>query len=349
MSDSDAAPRILICRLSHIGDCIHAFPLAHALRKKFPKAFLAWVVERPSDQLVRLHPAVDRVVSLPKRWYRRPAEIRRAAREVASLKCNLSIDPQSLSKSALLCWASGATRRIGFARGQGRELAPWINNELVAPSASHVVDRYLELLAPLDVSVSTPKFTLREDAAASESIDAFLSGSHLQGGYGVINPGAGWASRLWPTERYGQVARRLGEENQLPTVVTWAGDQERCWAEEIVARAGGYAVLAPATNLVELAALLGSARLFVGSDTGPLHLAVAVGTPCVSLHGATLAEVSGPYGAGHIALQERYQGRAGRKSRGAGNDAMQAIEVETVLQACQQTLSRSAGSTFRAA
>jgi lipopolysaccharide heptosyltransferase I len=340
MIDNDS-PRILITRLSHIGDCIHAFPLAHALRERFPKSFIAWVVERPADQLLRLHPALDKVIVLPRRWYHRASEVVRAVRELRPLGIDVSIDPQSLSKKAFVGRACGARKRIGFARPAGRELAPLLNNVRVAPNATHVVDRYMELLSPLGIVGAPAKFSLAADPAAARTVGRFLSANRLESGFAVINPGAGWASRLWPAERFGMTARHLGEAHELPIVVTWAGEQEKEWAEEIVSRSAGHAIIAPPTNLAELAGLLRKARLFVGSDTGPLHLAAAVGAPCVSLHGATLAEVSGPYGPQHITVQHHYQGRAGRKRRGAANEAMLAIDVEAVCSACDAILARS--------
>lgn len=345
---TESSPRVLIARLSHIGDCIHAFPLAHALRERFPAAHLAWVVERPAEQLVRLHPAVDETIVLPKRWYRSPTETLRAARAVGQRRFDVSIDPQSLTKTALLAKWSGASQRIGFAQGQGRELAPWLNNVRVPARAAHVVDRYLELLRPLGIERPQVDFTIRRDAAAVRAMRQFVLGAHLSGGFAVINPGAGWPSRLWPTQRFGIVARHLGEVRGVPSVAVWAGEAEREMAGEIVARSAGHAILAPATNLVELAALLSMARIFVGADTGPLHLAAAMGAPCVSLHGATLAAVSGAYGDEHLLLQERYQGRASRKRRGAGNEAMQAIEVEAVCAACDELLSRPSARTLAA-
>jgi ADP-heptose:LPS heptosyltransferase len=121
-------------------------------------------------------------------------------------------------------------------------------------------------------------------------------------------------------------------------VVVWAGDRERTWAEQIAAGSQGHARLAPATSLMELAALLGRARLVVGSDTGPLHLAAAVGTRCVSLHGPTLAAQSGPYGPGHRALQEVYLEGTSRNRRHADNASMKRITADKACRACDEVL-----------
>jgi ADP-heptose:LPS heptosyltransferase len=123
-------------------------------------------------------------------------------------------------------------------------------------------------------------------------------------------------------------------------VVVWAGDQERAWAEEIVASAAGHAVLAPSTTLTHLAALARRARLFVGSDTGPLHLAAAVGTPCVGLYGPVSAARNGPYGPHHIAIQNLLTPRDDPRRRTDNCKAMLAIAVDDVCHACDQILGR---------
>jgi ADP-heptose:LPS heptosyltransferase len=156
-----------------------------------------------------------------------------------------------------------------------------------------------------------------------------------------LNVGAGWASKRWPVDRFADLARYLGERYHLPSVVVWAGDDERCSADQVIVNAGGFAHMAPATTLVELGALCQRAKLFIGCDTGPLHLAAAVGTPCIGLYGATSARRNGPYGDGHIALQKMLLTGGSRERRQADNAAMLAIEVADVCAACDELLSRS--------
>jgi lipopolysaccharide heptosyltransferase I len=337
--EADAAPRILISRLSAVGDCVLTLPLANAVRQAFPKAFIGWVTQGGPASLLEGHPAIDQVIPVKKGWLGSPADVAQLRRTLKSLEFDIALDPQSLTKSALAAWLSGAPRRIGLARPVGRELAPLLNNQTVAPNATHVVDRQLELLRPLGVEVGPGRFDLPLRPEARAFAQDFLCASHLQNGYAAINPGAGWDSRLWPPERFGQTARFLGEAYRLPSAVVWSGPREKEWAETIVARSAGHAVLAPATTLPQLAALLRDARLFVGSDTGPMHIAAAVGTRCVSLHGPTQPQVSGPYGPGHQTVQVYYQDGTCRERRRAENHAMQAISVEMVCDACAAILS----------
>jgi ADP-heptose:LPS heptosyltransferase len=167
---------------------------------------------------------------------------------------------------------------------------------------------------------------------------------HLGCPFVTINVGAGWNSRRWPPQQYGRVAKYLGQRYRIPSLVVWAGDRERIWGAEVVAQSGGNALLAPPTRLPELAALLRRSRLFIGSDTGPMHLAAAVGTSCIGLFGTTRPQDSGPYGAQHVVVQTRFQGGTARQRRRADNDAMREIPVDSVCSACDSLLNREPSS-----
>ena len=348
---NDNGPRILISRLSAIGDCVLTTPVLCALRKHFPSAHIAWVTEPGPASLLEGHACLDELIPVRKRWFKSPRHVRALRARLRQSRFEIAIDPQSLTKSALVGWLSGAQVRIGFDKPRGRELSRWLNCELVAPQADHLVDAQLELLEPLGIDAPSVEFQMPRQAAAEKKIDEMIRGLHLGCDFVVINPGAGWDSRLWPAERFGRVARHLGHEFQLPALVAWSGQRELAWAETIVARSGGHAMVAPKSSLPELVALMRRGRLFLGSDTGPLHIAAAVGTPCVSLHGTTRREASGPYGAQHIALQKRYQAGTSRQRRRADNAAMREIEVDTVVDACARVLQlrRSTRSTTQAA
>jgi len=336
----DGSPRILITRVSAVGDCILTLPMLCALRQNYPDAMLAWVAEPGPAQLLDGHPDLDQLIVAPKGWLQSPATILQLRKQLRQLRIETVLDPQSLTKSSALGWLSGARRRIGFARPRGRELACWLNRENHTPTALHIVDAQLELLKRLDVASSRVEFRLPTDPAAEQVVDQFLRQAHLGQGFVVLNPGAGWKSRSWPAEHYGLLARALGEQLNIPSAVVWSGDEERCAAQRIREKSAGHAILAPRTNLRELAALLERARLFVGSDTGPLHLAGAVGTQCVGLYGTTHPSASGPYGETHQVVQAYFQEyRRSRARRRASNDAMQAITPDRVFARCRDLLS----------
>jgi lipopolysaccharide heptosyltransferase I len=335
---SEQHPRILIARLSAIGDCVLTTPLLCALRDHLPHAHLAWVTERAPATLLEGHGALDELIVVPKRWMKSAAEIRRLRAKLRASRFDIAIDPQGLTKSSVLAWLSGAARRIGFHKPRGRELSRWFNRELVTPTKTHIVDAQLELLKPLGIHQPSVRFDLPATPEVEGKVDTMLRAAHLGCDFAAVNPGAGWDSKLWSSYRYGRVARCLGERHQLPSFVLWSGERERVWAEEIVACSGGRAVLAPPTTLPELAAVVRRARMFVGSDTGPLHIAAAGGTPCVGLFGTTRPEDCGAYGAQHVHVQKRYQGGSSRERRRANNDAMLEIDVESVVAACEALL-----------
>ncbi len=334
--------RILICRLSAVGDVVHGLPVLCALRQHYPTAFIGWVVEQGPSELLRGHSALNELIVVPRGWSRSLGQIWRLGKRLRQFQFRLTIDMQGLTKSALAARLSGAPRRIGFGDEKGRELSRWLNNELVTSNAAHIIDCNLQLLAKLGIVKPSVRFDLPQSSEDQAAAATILAQAAIQGPFGLLNVGAGWTSKLWPAERYAAVAQHLGAVDSLPTLVLWAGDEERRRAEQVVSGSGGHARLAPATSLRQVAALARRARLFVGSDTGPLHIAAAVDTPCVGLYGPMPAERNGPYGPQHVALQKmRFDGTS-RERRHAPATLMDAITVDDVCQACDQILARPA-------
>lgn len=332
--------RILIVRLSAIGDVIHGLPVLNALRRAMPDAEISWVVEGRAGDLLRGHAALNEVVSVPRGWLKSAKEVLKLRGKLKQLRPEIALDLQGLTKSAVAAWISGAKRRIGFSGVDGRELSPYLNNTRVLPTRTHVIDRTLELLQPLDIAPAPVEFNLPETAAdvgtARRVAEAYFGSSR----FAIINPGAGWPSKIWPAERFGAVGRYLGLSG-VPSMVVWAGPQEKAWAETIVAESCGHTQLAPSTTLTELASVTRLASLFVSADTGPLHLAAAVGTPCVGLFGPMPAERNGPYGEANIAIQEVCLQGSSRERRTADNSSMTVITIERVCEACDEIINRN--------
>jgi lipopolysaccharide heptosyltransferase I len=333
-----ATPRILVVRLSAIGDTIQTMPVACALRDRFPQAFLAWAVESRAAALVRGHPAIDELIELPRGWLQSPGGAWRLRRRLRAMRFDVTVDVQSLTKSAILARLTGAPRRIGFGHPGGRELSRWFNNERVDPKAAHVVDCYLELLRPLGIESPTVRFDVPERDEDRATADAMIRQLAVDAGFAMVTPGAGWPSKLWPADRYSAVIRHLHASWGLPTVVVWAGGSERLLAERITVSAAPAARVSPPTTLPQLASLARRARLFLGSDTGPLHLAAAVDTPCVGLYGPWPASRHGPYGPHNIALQQMIFDGPTRRRRTASPIYMESITTELVCEACDKIL-----------
>jgi heptosyltransferase I len=339
-----AEPRaIALVKLSSLGDVVHALPAAEALAAAFPRTRLAWLVERRESALLRNHPAVDDVIDVDTRAWRSartPAQLLAVVRGIRALRRTLlasrfdvAIDMQGLVKSGAVARATGAPLRIGFAAGWSRErLNALFTTRRVAPppQARHVVDQYLALLEPLGVSVppGRARFRLPTRAAAESRIDDFFVGVGLKPRHRlvVLNPGAGRANKRWPVARFRALAERLCHEQGAQVLVLW-GPREGEAARAIAEIAPPRPALAPPTDLDELAAVARRASVMVSGDTGPLHLAAAVGTPCVGLYGPTSGTRNGPYGAGHHVIA-------------APDGKMAALEVTPVLDAVLEVLAR---------
>jgi heptosyltransferase-1 len=337
--DLPARPRFLITRLSALGDTVNTMPVATALRRAYPKSFIAWATDAAYVPLVSGHPAVNEVISVPRGFAVRPGQWLLMRRQLKRLSFDVAIDPQSLSKSSLVAWLSGASHRIGFAGPWGRELSPLLNNVNVTSRPKNAVVRYLKVLDPLGIKHSDVDFQVPQSPEAAESIDRLLRAMRLPEGFVLVSAGAGWDSKQWPVDRYTQLLNVLSQRRALPSVVVWGNDRERARAVEIVEPTAGGARLAPSMSLPELVELARRARFMLGSDTGPLHIAAAVGTPCVALFGPTDPELTGPYGSQHVIVQRAHEDLGSRrKKRGVVSEAMLRISVADVLSACDHVL-----------
>jgi len=290
--------RVLLTRLSSLGDIVHTLPLAAALRDAGHT--VAWVVEPEYLPLLAGGSSIDRIVTAPtRRWRAGPlgpstlVGIRATRDEIRRFGPDAALDPQGLVKSAVWGWLAGTGRRIGFARGWRREAAAGLfYSETVQPppEARHVIDLNLSLLAALEIE---PPWGGQPDA---RSLFAHLrpAGSGVREAPVVLLPGSGSRRKTWPAARFVDLARRCAGEG-IPVVVAW-GPGEKDVAD-LVARAAGPGVeTAPPTALVELAEVLAGSAAVVGGDTGPLHLAAALGVPAVGIYFATDPVRNGPRG-----------------------------------------------------
>ncbi len=336
------APRsIVIVKLSAIGDVLHGVPVAVALKRAFPGVRIGWAVEGRAADVLAGHPAVDHLFRLPRGWLKAPRHVVSLRRQLRWFGADVAIDLQGLLKSGVVTRLSSAPHRIGHARPESREWSWLAYTDPVASAASHVVDRNLALLAPLGVEAADVRFDMPCWPVSRLRVTRWLQSLRLPRPPVLFNPGAGWASKRWPVERFAAAARAVSRLDGQPVVVVWGGDQERAAAERIVADAGGGACAAPATSLQDLGELCRLARAFVSGDTGPLHLAAAVGTPCVGLFGPIAASRNGPYGGGHVCVEPPPEMRPPWHERKTDMAAMRAIAVDRVVAATETALARS--------
>ena len=287
--------RLLVVRLTSLGDVVHAIPAVAALRRAFPAARIDWLAGARCRDLVTLVTVVDRCLATP-RLADAAAALPRLLGALRAARYDAAIDLQGLGKSALLARASGARRVVGFGPGQVRERAAALlyteTPDIGRPA--HVIDRNLALAAAIGAASGPAEFPLAAPesdvvARVRSALDA-LAGAP----FALLNPGAAWASKRWPPQRFGALARRLRDAHGLPSVVAW-GPGEEALAAAAVAAAGGAALAAPPTRVADLVALARAAAVMVAGDTGPLHVAAALGTPVVGLYGSSDPHRNGPW------------------------------------------------------
>ena len=293
--------RILLVRLGALGDVVHAIPVAAALRRAFPESAIHWLVGATHRHILELVPSVDRRIVVRDRANPAAGQSARAAiRELRRTRYDVAFDLQGLVKSALFARTSGATRVIGFVSRYLREpVARFLYTEVHDPGGEglfdrqdtrHVVSVNLSLLQTLGIEACRVEFPIERVASdAANRVRAEAGGR-----YAVLNPGAAWPNKRWPPERLAALASRLVERHGLRSVVVW-GPGERALAQAVVAQANGAAILSPETSIRDLVAIADRAAVMVSGDTGPLHVAAAIGAPVVGIYGPTRPERNGPW------------------------------------------------------
>jgi lipopolysaccharide heptosyltransferase I len=312
--------RILIVRMSALGDIVHALPVLSAIRHARPDLEVDWLVDR------RYAGILDFVTGITQRIFGRPG-LSRAVTTMRARTYDVAVDLQGLLKSAAMARLSGAERVIGFDRAQLREpAAAWFYSETapVIPGA-HVIHRNLSVLPALGISatrqITFPFVVPRSDVAETVAAEATARGA---AGVVLINPGAAWPNKRWAPERFGALAKRIRHEHGLPSVVLWGAD-ESALADAVVAASDGAATRAPRTTLADLLALTARARLLISGDTGPIHIAAALGTPVVGLYGPTWPERNGPWDSADVVVSragscECHHKRRCRRTGAGGSD-----------------------------
>lgn len=282
---------IVVVRLGALGDVVHTVPAVAALRRAFPAAEIDWLVDAKHRAIVDLVTVVDRVIPLDAPTL---AAWSAVVRTMRSTSYDLAIDFQGLLKSAVLARASGAARVVGFSLWHLREkTARPFYSDVRDAEGGHIVYKNLRLLAAVGVPGAERgpvEFPLAD--VASPALNAVRERLSC-GRFALVNPGAAWPNKRWPPERFGELAAFLQSACGITPVVLW-GPGEEALAKSVVDASAGSAFVAPPTTIADLVALSRAASLVVSGDTGPLHIATAVGTPTVSIFGPTDPDRNGP-------------------------------------------------------
>lgn len=334
--------KFLVVRLSSLGDLVHTIPAVAALRATFPAAQIDWLVDRRWSPLISLVTCIDGVIALD----RSPRDVLSLIARLRRARYTCALDLQGRYRSAALSWLSGAPRRIGRAAAATREPgAALFCTDRVMPTGRHIVDMTVDLAVRAGARrLAEPQFPLCVPPEALRSAREKLEREGVSGPYVVISPGGGWKSKCWPPDRFGALAAAMHRNYGLPSIVNTAPGEESM-ARDILRAAGSAKVSALSFDIHGLAALLAQARLVVAGDTGPLHLAAALGTPVIGLFGTTDPERNGPLPRGHVVqvasdpsqLPDYLRGDYIRQD--SYSAAMLAMSVDRVLEAVDQEIS----------
>jgi lipopolysaccharide heptosyltransferase I len=349
---SEAQPaRLRVVRLGSMGDIVHALPAVASLRAAFPGVQIDWVVEERWKDLLDGNPDVSQVIAVDtQRWRRglgRPQTWSELSGAVGGLRrqhYDVAVDFQGLLKSALVARLSGAPRRIGFEKSAAKESAAalFYTERVRPPENAHVVEMNLALARAAGVTAEVLRFPLparpEDDAAVEEQLRAH----QVRGDFFVLSPGGGWGSKCWPVERYAQLHNALARARGWRSFLN-AGPGEEKLVEEFTAPARVTRPVHFPLTLGQLVSLVRRARVLVAGDTGPLHVAAAVGTPVVGLFGPTDPARNGPYGTRAAVIHHREQATITYKHEDAASPAMLAITVEEVLAAVDRVVEDSRG------
>lgn len=339
-----AINQILIVKLSAIGDCIHALPVAYALKERFPEAEVTWIVEPPAYDLLTNNPYIDHVIVFEKKKFRSIGGLMKNLPSFSSslrkVSYDVVLDLQGLGKSAAIAYLSRAPLKLGCC--DMREYSHMVSKPVCGPnSRGHIVDRYLDVARALGCEAKEAVFpivvTEKEAASAEEAVRR--AGMNIENPYVVLAVGANWPNKRWPTKYYAKLADWIYRENVIP-VVMGGGVVDARLVEEINACAEIPAVdLVDKTTLKEAAHIILKARALVGGDTALTHLAAALKKPAVMLMGPTDAGRNGPYGQLDRAIEIKKKCRhCWKRQCKFKRDCLAEIRVEAVFQQLRKIL-----------
>ncbi len=309
--------RILVIRLSSLGDVVHALPAVASLKHSFPGSHLAWVIKPRWAPLLDQNPYVDEVIPF-ERTRKGIVELRRRLR---AERFDLVVDLQGLIQSALVAASAKGEKIVGMARGQAREsLASLLYSTGVKTQAAHRVDQYLEIAAGAGANNLLRTFPLPKGLAEGELPEQFV----------LACPLAGWKWKQWPIEHYARLADCIRATWKIPLVLNGPPEAAEMFRQIDGAQAhvSGLAGLIDATR---------RAMAVVGVDSGPLHLAAALGKPGVAIYGPTNPASHGPYG-GTIQVLRQADAPTSYKRRDEENPAMRAITPQQVMDRLRRIL-----------
>jgi lipopolysaccharide heptosyltransferase I len=345
MRQIDSQPRFLVIRLSSIGDIVHALPAVAALGQTFPRAEIHWLIETRYAPLLAGNPYVQRIIPLDTLSWRGSLpplsvlkEMARTFKGLRGRTYDAVVDFQGLWKSALIALLTGAKERVGLAKPWLREpgAAVLYTERVSAAGRQHVVEESLVLVEHLGARVGLWQFPLPHTPEADQCVDQQLARLEAQD-FMIINPGGGWKAKRWAPENYALLLRYLEPRFSGKLLLTGSPEENEL-ISGILKSAGTKRAFCFPSGIVQFIALARRAKLFLGGDTGPLHLAAAVGTPLVAIHGPTDPVRNGPFNKADIAVYN--QAPVNHSRRDANAAYIEGISVKRVAAAIEERLAR---------
>jgi heptosyltransferase-1 len=325
--------RFLVVRLGSLGDIVHTFPAVAGLRESFPNSCIVWLTHPRWVDLVASSGLATEIWPVDSRDN---SLVREVLSKIRKRRWAAALDYQGLWKSAFLPFLGGISNRIGFSSETIREFGVQIlYNQRVRCVTTHIADQNGELTLRAGARAGVTKPTLSVSEADGQKVRAELLADGVER-YVVLSPGGGWRSKCWPAERYGALARRICSGLDLRSVINY-GPGEETLAADVKAASGDAKAVVYDGELGALMALLRGSEIIVGGDTGPLHLALALGTRGVAIYGPTDPARNGPYPPQQIVL--RKPGAITSHKRISETDpSLLEISVDEVFEAVRQRL-----------
>jgi lipopolysaccharide heptosyltransferase I len=329
--------RFLVVRLGSLGDIVHTFPAVAGLRQSFPSSEIVWLTHPRFVSLVESSGVASQMWPVDSRDL---ASVRYVLAKIRSQAWDAAIDYQGLWKSALLAFFAGVPKRIGFSSETIREFGvPVLYTTRVHAHATHIADQNgeLSLQAGALSAVGPVKLKVKESDCQRVKSDLAVAGIT---NYVVLSPGGGWRSKCWPPERFGELCQKIHGELDVRCVVNY-GPGEESLASAVKSSSGSADPFLCNGELGQLMALLQSAQCIVGGDTGPLHLAIALGTKAVAIFGPTNPARNGPYPPQPFVLRDPAAATTHKRETGT-NPSLLKISVAQVFDAVKLHLGASA-------
>lgn len=336
--------RILIIKLGAIGDVVHSLPVLATLRACHPKAHLTWAVEEKAAPVLKGNRDLNELILLERKKMSEGLGVfyfGRWLQEVRKKSFDVALDLHNLFKTGIIAYVSHAPVRIGFRKLREGNFLFMNRRVKPQPHYRHAVEKYLSLLEPLDIQEAqwVRRFPLTWNSRDEEVAERFwtLQGFAQKDPVVAMNPGANWPSKRWMPDRYAKVADQLTKQRGIRVLILW-GPGEISLAHAVAGAMTEKAVVALETNLKQLMALIKRCRLLISGDSGPLHIAAALGVPTVGLFGPSDPKRNGPYGKGHVVIESSFPPATHYQIKERGKRWMEAITVDQVLEAAIKQL-----------